>query len=229
MKNLCIIPARGGSKRIPKKNIKTFYGKPIISYSINTAKKSNIFDEIMVSTDYKEIAEISQKHGAIVPFYRSKNNADDQSDIADVVLEVINEYKKRKRKFDTVCLLLPTAPLIKMTNLNIALKRLKKENCDCVITTAEYSFPIQRSLKIENGYLTMNWPENMFKRSQDLIKTYHDAGQFYFFKTEEFLRQKRLYMEKTAPIILSNLEVQDIDTETDWKLAEMKYKLLYNK
>lgn len=228
MKSLAIIPARGGSKRIKKKNIRDFLGKPIIAYSIQEAVDSCIFKKVMISTDSEEIAQVGISYGAVVPFFRSKKNADEYSVLADVALEVITKYNKMGETFEYACLILPTAPFVKKENLQKALGILKKGETDCVFTVTEYSFPIQRSLKIEKGLLKMNWPENMRKRSQDLEKTYHDAGQFYFFKVDEFLKQKKLYMDKSTPITLSNLEVQDIDTETDWKLAELKYKLINN-
>jgi len=226
MRNLAMIPARGGSKRIPGKNIKNFLGKPIIVYSIEAALKSGIFDEVMVSTDDEKIAEIAEKYGAKVPFIRSSENANDYAGLADVAKEVITEYKKRGKFFDNVCMILSTAPLIRVENIIKSEKIIKEENYENVFTVTEYSFPIQRSLKIENNLLKMNWPENMTKRSQDLEKMYHDAGQFYFFKSEELFKQNKLFMKKSFPVILSNLEVQDIDTETDWKLAELKYKIL---
>ncbi len=226
MKNLAIIPARGGSKRIPKKNIKDFLGKPIIAYSIEAALKSSLFDEVMVSTDDEEIAEVAKKYGAKIPFFRNKETANDYAGLADVVKEVLENYIEKGQHYDNTCLILATAPFVNEEKLIKAYNLLITKNADCVITVTEYSFPIQRSFKIDNEYLKMKWPENMNKRSQDLEKTYHDAGQFCFFKTCEFFKQQKLYMEKLYPFILDNLEVQDIDTETDWKLAEMKYKLI---
>lgn len=228
MKKIAIIPARGGSKRIPKKNIRDFLGKPIIAYSIETAIKSDIFDEVMVSTDSEEIAEIAKKYGANVPFLRSEKSADDLSPLIDVVKEVLDNYKDEGKEFDYACMILSTAPFVNVEKLKEANEILEEKDVDSVFTVTEYSFPIQRSLKIENGYLKMRWPENMNVRSQDLEKTYHDAGQFYFFDVEEFYNQNKVYMEKSYPIILDNIEVQDIDTETDWKLAELKYRLINN-
>ncbi|MDN5341368.1 MAG: pseudaminic acid cytidylyltransferase [Oceanotoga sp.] len=228
MKKIAIIPARGGSKRIPKKNIRDFLGKPIIAYSIEAAIKSDIFDEVMVSTDSEEIAEIAKRYGAKVPFLRSEKSADDHAPLIDVAKEVLENYKNKGIDFDKVCMILPTAPFVDEQKLKKANEILEEKNVDTVFTVTEYSFPIQRSLRIENGYLKMKWPENMNKRSQDLEKTYHDAGQFYFFDVKEFYIQNKVYMEKSYPIILDNIEVQDIDTETDWKLAELKYRLINN-
>lgn len=228
MKKIAIIPARGGSKRIPKKNIRDFLGKPIIAYSIEAAIKSEIFDEVMVSTDSQEIAEIAKKYGAKVPFLRGEKSADDYSPLIDVVKEVLDKYKDVGEEFDYACMILPTAPFITEEKLKKANEILEEKNVDSVFAVTEYSFPIQRSLKIENSYLKMRWPENMNVRSQDLEKTYHDAGQFYFFDVKGFYNQNKVYMEKSYPIILDNIEVQDIDTETDWKLAELKYRLINN-
>jgi N-acylneuraminate cytidylyltransferase len=225
MKKIAIIPARGGSKRIPKKNIRDFLGKPIIAYSIEAAIKSEIFDEVMVSTDSKEIAEIAKKYGANVPFLRSEKNSNDYAGLVEVAQEVLDNYKKEDQEFDYACMILPTAPFITKEKLKKANEILEEKDVDSILTVTEYSFPIQRSLKIENGYLKMRWSENMNKRSQDLEKTYHDAGQFYFFDVEEFYNQNKVYMEKSYPIILDNIEVQDIDTETDWELAELKYRM----
>lgn len=180
----------------------------------------------MVSTDSKEIAEVAKRYGANVPFLRSEKSSDDYASLIDVVKEVLDKYKEIGHNFNYACMILPTAPFVTKEKLKKASEILEKKNVDSVFTVTEYSFPIQRSLKIENGYLKMRWPENMNVRSQDLEKTYHDAGQFYFFKVEEFYRQNKVYMEKAYPIILDNIEVQDIDTETDWKLAELKYKFI---
>jgi N-acylneuraminate cytidylyltransferase len=228
MKKIAIIPARGGSKRIPKKNIRDFLGKPIIAYSIEAAIKSDVFDEVMVSTDSEEIADIAKKYGAKIPFLRGEKNSNDYAGLVEVAKEVIDNYKEKGTKFDYVCIILPTAPFITEEKITKANEILEEKDVDSVFTVTEYSFPIQRSLKIENGYLKMRWPENMNVRSQDLEKTYHDAGQFYFFDVEEFYNQNKVYMEKSYPIVLDNIEVQDIDTETDWKLAEMKYRLINN-
>jgi len=225
-KNLAIIPARGGSKRIPRKNIKDFLGKPIIAYSIEAAIKSQLFDEVMVSTDDEEIAQVAKRYGAKVPFMRSVKNSDDYSGLSDVCIEVVKNYQSHGMNFDAMCCILPTAPLIGSTKMIAAKKMLDTEIYDCVFSVAEYSYPIQRSLKIEGGFIKMRWPDNINKRSQDLEKTYHDAGQFYFIKIKALLFEKKLFAERAGAIILNNLEAQDIDTESDWKLAEIKYKMI---
>lgn len=227
MNNLAIIPARGGSKRIPRKNIRDFLGKPIITYSIETALASSIFEEVMVSTDDEEIAEVAKKYGASVPFMRSKENADDHATTVDVLLEVLNKYKEENKHFDNGCCIYPTAPLLKSTYLEKGYSKLIDEAFSTVFPVVEFSYPIQRSLKInEKGKAEMFWPQHLESRSQDLPKAYHDAGQFYWFNVEDLLKEKKLFSKNSGAIILPHSRVQDIDTEEDWKLAELKAKLL---
>jgi len=228
MANLAIIPARGGSKRIPRKNIKAFLGKPIIAYSIEAALQSNLFDEVMVSTDDEEIAEIAKEYGATVPFLRSKNNANDFAVLADVVQEVVSKYKEKNKKFDNICCILPTAPFVTSKKINEAYNTFIDNNFDSVFPVLEFSFPIQRSLKIEAAKVAMVWSKHLNTRSQDLEPRYHDSGQFYWLKSISFNNDKKLFTDNSGAIIISELEAQDIDTETDWKLAEIKYKLLLN-
>lgn len=227
MKNLCIITARGGSKRIPRKNIKSFMGKPIIAYSIESAIKSNLFDVVMVSTDDQEIATIAKEYGAEVPFFRSAENSNDYAGTTDVLLEVLETYKEKRMIFDVLCCLYPTAPFVTPEKLKEAYNMLGID-IDASFTMVQYSYPVQRSLKVNpEGYVEMNFPNYRSCRSQDLEKIYHDAGQFYFIKIPTFLCEKTLWCKHTAPLILSDLEVQDLDTETDWKIAEIKYSLLH--
>ena len=228
MANLAIIPARGGSKRILRKNIKPFLGKPIISYSIEAALKSNLFDEVMVSTDDEEIATISKKYGAKVPFLRSNDNANDFAVLADVVEEVVANYKKQNNTFNNICCILPTAPFVTSNIITEAYKKLTEDNFDSVFPVLEFSFPIQRSLKIENNKVNMVWSEHLNTRSQDLELRYHDSGQFYWLKASSFSKEKKLFTTNSGALIISELHAQDIDTETDWKLAEIKYKLMLN-
>jgi N-acylneuraminate cytidylyltransferase len=228
MKNLAIIPARGGSKRIPRKNIKNFLGKPIIAYSIEAALKSDCFDEVMVSTEDEEIAEIARQYGAKVPFLRSEKTANDFADTEDVIFEVLENYHNLGKDFDNICCLYATAPFVTSERLVEAFK-LMNENVDASISVVEYSFPIQRSIRVgETGHIELNFPEYINYRSQDLPKTYHDAGQFYFAKVKTFKEEKTLWCKRTAPLVLSELEVQDLDTMTDWQLAEMKFKLIHD-
>ncbi len=224
---LAIIPARGGSKRIPRKNIKDFLGKPIIAYSIEAAIKSNLFDEIMVSTDDHEIAEIAEKYGAVVPFLRSEKNANDYATTIDVIEEVINNYKNHGTNFEYTCCIYPTAPLLTADKLIDSFRLLINNDYKSVYPICGFSYPVQRGLTYSNSKIEMLYPENINKRSQDLEKIYHDAGQFYFLETDYFSSNKKILSDKTGAIILNELETQDIDNETDWKLAELKYKLLY--
>ena len=228
MKKICIIPARGGSKRIERKNIRPFFGKPIIAYSIEAAIQSELFDEVMVSTDDDEIAQTARHCGAAVPFMRSAKAADDLATTFDVIHEVIAQYSELGQTFDFTCCLYATAPFVTAEKLRLAWQKMRDENAEAVFPVAEYSYPIQRSLHFENGYLRMNWPENLKKRSQDLEKNYHDAGQFYMYKTNAYLEKKGVYLMDSTAIICTPVEVQDIDNEIDWKLAELKFKLLEN-
>lgn len=228
MKCLAIIPARGGSKRIPHKNIKLFLGRPIIAYSIETALGTGLFEEVMVSTDDTEIAEIARQEGASVPFLRSTENANDYATLADVLVEVVNVYKERGNEFDLICCLLPTAPLISSEDVRSAYDQLVMSTFDSICPVVVFSYPILRSLSIdEKGNLNMNWPEYRFSRSQDLRPAYHDSGTFYWIKASSLLKDKKLLSENGTAIVLDEFRVQDIDTDTDWALAEMKYKLLH--
>lgn len=227
MSAIAIITARGGSKRIPKKNIKDFCGKPIIAYSIEAALKSNVFDVVMVSTDSEEIAQIAREYGAEVPFLRSAKTSDDFATTEDVIKEVVDEYEKRSMSFDYISCIYPTAPFITAERLNEAMTKLVESGAESINPVVEYSFPPARSTMItEDGKLKFRWPENTYKRSQDLEPWYHDAGQFYIYKKEAILGKTRLEWDE-IPMVLSELEVQDIDNETDWKLAEMKYSLVH--
>ena len=230
MDNRCIaiITARGGSKRIPRKNIKNFLGVPIIKYSIDAALQAGCFDEVMVSTDDMEIAEIAMSYGAKVPFFRSETTSNDYATTADVIKEVIDEYIKRGYSFEHFCCVYPTAPFVTSDKLRMAMKMLLETGADSVLPVTQFSYPIQRALKIENGVVKMIWPENYIARSQDLMPAYHDCGQFYCMKTKSFLEQKIVFAKYTVPIIIPESEVQDIDNEEDWKVAEMKYKIMKN-
>jgi pseudaminic acid cytidylyltransferase len=224
-RKVAIIPARGGSKRIPGKNARSFCGKPIIEYSIDAAIKSGCFDEIMVSTDDMKIAEIAKKSGAKVPFIRSEKTSDDYAMLADVIEEVLLEYKKLGTDFYYFCCILATAPFISSNDIANGLSILTTDNVESVVPVTRFSYPIQRSLKIESGKLKMFWPENYNVRSQDLTPAYHDCGQFYWMKSESLMKQKKLYATNTAYIEISESISQDVDTEEDWVLAELKYKM----
>jgi pseudaminic acid cytidylyltransferase len=229
-KVLAIIPARGGSKRIPRKNIKDFLGQPIMKYSIDAVIKSKCFDEVMVSTDDREIAKIAVECGAKVPFFRSDKNSDDEATTADVIAEVLLEYKKKGINYDYVCCLYATAPFSTPEELIKAKEMLEKSNADSVFPVIAFGFPVQRSFKIdESGKLKMNWPKNINIRSQDLKTIYHDAGQFYFLNVDKFLKNKKIFSENSMPIVVSESEAQDIDNEQDWKIAELKYRIMKRK
>ncbi len=226
MKNIAIIPARGGSKRIPRKNIKLFMGKPIIAYSIEAAIETGIFDEVMVSTDDNEIADIAKKYGASVPFLRSKYTSNDYATTDDVICEVIQRYKEKNIIYDNICCIYSTAPFVTSSKIKEAFSLLDKY--DSVFTAVAYSYPIQRSLRMTDGKISMTFPKYLKSRSQDLETIYHDAGQFYISKTDAYLKYKDFWGANTTAIILPETEVQDLDTLTDWKLAEMKFKLVFN-
>ncbi len=225
-KAIAIITARGGSKRIPKKNIKEFCGKPIIAYSIRAALDSGIFDEVMVSTDSEEIAEIARAYGAKVPFMRSAKTSDDFATTADVLMEVLERYQEMGRTFDVMSCIYPTAPFVTPQKLQSAYDTLTKEQAVMAMPVVAFSYPPQRSYVLNGNMLEMKWKENYNKRSQDLEKMYHDAGQFYMYQVELYIRLKGQIDQSIVPVIVDEMEVQDIDNETDWKLAEQKYRLM---
>lgn len=224
--NIAIITARGGSKRIHHKNIRDFCGKPIIEYSIIAALGSGVFDVVMVSTDDKNIAEIARAAGAEVPFMRSAATSNDFATTADVLLEVLNQYRIKGQTFENVCCIYPTAPFVTMEKLKRAMELLIEEEAETVFPVVAYSFPPQRSMYIKDGKMKLIHPECFNMRSQDLEPIYHDCGQFYAFKSESFLKSGKLFGDNVIPVIMNDLEVQDIDNEADWKIAEMKYQLM---
>ena len=226
MKRVAIITARGGSKRIPRKNIKEFCGKPILAYSIEAALAAGIFDTVMVSTDDEEIARIAIEYGAEVPFYRSEKTSNDFASTAEVISEVVEEYEKRGEQFDAFCCIYPTAPFLTGERLKEAAVLLEEKGADGVVPVVRFGFPPQRCVVMKEGFLEFKWPENRLARSQDLEPFYHDAGQFYFLKTDSFKEQKQMFPTKTVPLVLEELEVQDIDNEVDWKMAEVKFRIL---
>ncbi|HNP33344.1 MAG TPA: pseudaminic acid cytidylyltransferase [Flavobacterium sp.] len=226
MKRIAIIPARGGSKRIPKKNTKLFLGKPILAYSIEAALKSRLFDEVMVSTDDDEIATIAKEYGAKVPFMRSEKNSNDFATTVDVLKEVFDCYKKNGIEFRQGTCIYACAPFVNEKLLNQSFKILEDKTADCVFPVIAYSHPIQRALKMnENSLITVFDNSNSNVRTQDLEKTYHDAGMFYTFLVENLLNTESLRTNNTFAIEIDELHAQDIDSENDWQLAELKYKL----
>lgn len=227
MSSIAIITARGGSKRIPRKNIKPFLGKPIMTYSIEAALSSGLFDTVMVSTDDEEIAQIAKEYGAQVPFYRSERTSNDYAATADVVSEVLDEYAKCGIYYETACVIYPTAPFLTVDALKEAMGILLGGDADGVMPVVKFSFPPQRSVVMRNGLLVPSDPESMKMRSQDLEPHYHDCGQFYCIRVASFLKQRAMVMAHTMPYLQDELTVQDIDTEEDWKIAELKYRLLH--
>jgi len=226
MSTLCVIPARGGSKRIPKKNIRLFLGRPIIAYSIEAALASNLFDRVIVSTDSQEIAEVALRAGATVPFLRDADLADDFTSTHDVVKDVSERVHSDDPSLEYICCLYATAPLITVQALRQGFTELSANNASMAFSVTAFDFPILRSLKIEeDGSAQMFWPEYERSRSQDLPKAYHDAGQFYWYRFTNLQSDQRITLNGARPIILPNALVQDIDTEEDWNLAEYKYKI----
>ena len=225
MRRIAIIPARGGSQRIPRKNIKPFLGKPILEYSIEVAQNSGMFDTIMVSTDDMEICEFALKMGVSVPFLRSPKNSDNYATTTSVLYEVLNKFQQKNQVFDYACCLYPTAPFTTVQQLEKAFHHLFANDFDCVFPVLNFNYPIQRALTIENQKIQLIQKEHLNTRSQDLQETCHDAGQFYWFNTAVFLKQQKLWTDNTGVIQLSQMEAHDIDTEEDWRIAEFKYAL----
>lgn len=226
MKKLALIPARGGSKRIPRKNIRTFLGKPIIAYSIEAALEAEIFDEVMVSTEDEQIAQVAAQYGAKVPFLRSAKTADDFATTVEVIEEVLLNYQSIGLTFDVACCIYATAPFVTTNLLQTGYQKLVKQQFDTVFSVLPFSFPIQRALKKdENDQVALFAPQYLNSRSQDLEKAYHDAGQFYWFRTKALLENRKLWTDNTGCIVLSELQAHDIDSEEDWKIAELKYQL----
>lgn len=226
MKNLCIIPARGGSKRIPRKNVKPFLGKPMLAYSIEAALATGLFDEVMVSTDDEEIANVARQYGAKVPFMRSAETANDKATMEDVIEEVIIKYQELDKLFDNFCCILATAPFITSTLLLESYKKYSSSNGDSLVPCIRFSYPVQRCLRVKNGFLAMREPEHIHSRSQDLEPMFHDSGLFYWMKNDVFMEEKEIFCEKACLFEIEESKCQDIDTEEDWKIAEMKYKIL---
>lgn len=225
MSSVAIITARGGSRRIPKKNIKEFCGRPIMAYSIQAALESKAFDEVMVSTDSEEIACIAKRYGASVPFLQSEAASNDYATTADVIAEVLEGYRKAGKVFDFFACIYPTAPFVTGEKLAEAIKLLK--DADAVISVVRFSFPPQRAFVVREGNVAFQYPEYERVRSQDLEPIYHDCGQFYMCDARKFMEKHSLILPRTRPYELPDEEVQDIDTMSDWVIAEAKYKVLH--
>lgn len=225
-KKIAIITARGGSKRIPKKNIKEFCGKPIIAYSIEAALESGVFDEVMVSTDSEEIADVARKYGANIPFMRSEATSNDFATTNDVLVEVFNEYEKHGEHYDIAVCIYPTAPFVTADKLRKAVELMSDDSIQAVTPVVRFSFPPQRAFIINDGKLEYQFPEYASMRSQDLEPIYHDCGQFYAMRVNNVLAGNSV---KVTPMIIPETQVQDIDCEEDWVIAQMKYRCMIDK
>jgi N-acylneuraminate cytidylyltransferase len=225
MKRVAIIPARGGSKRIPRKNIKPFFGRPMISYSIRAAHKSGLFDSVIVSTDDEEIAAVAREHGADVPFMRPADLANDHAGTGAVVIHALQWFAENGIDYDAACCIYATAPLLDPQRLTEGWEKLQSRRFAFSVTS--YAFPIQRALRqTPDGSVDMFWPENLTKRSQDLEPAYHDAAQFYWGWTDAWLNGEIAFSPISAPVILPRIQVVDIDTPEDWEVAEVTYRVL---
>ncbi len=223
--NIAIIPARGGSKRIPRKNIRLFHGQPIIGYAIQCAQNSQLFDRIIVSTDDEEIAAVAESFGAEVPFFRSSKNADDYATTSEVLIEVLEQLKEQDTVPEWACCIYPTTPLLHSTDLTNAYDLFKARETDVVLAATAFDFPIQRAFELdEQGNVHLREPNAISARSQDLAPTFHDAGAFYFFKTLLLLNNRSLWNGTVRAIALPSERVQDIDNEADWEMALYKYQ-----
>ena len=223
---IAVIPARGGSKRIPKKNIRDFLGKPMLAYSIQAAKRSGLFEQIIVSTDSEEIAGIAKEYGADVPFLRPAELADDHAGTDAVVNHALRYLQAQGDKPEFACCIYAPAPFIRSEYLAQGLEQLKASTAHSAFSVTSYAFPVFRAQKIgPDGDLEMQWPEHRMTRSQDLPELCHDAGQFYWTKVDHFLANPDFYAN-AVPVVLPRHLVQDIDTEEDWKRAELMYKAL---
>lgn len=224
--NICVIPARGGSKRIPGKNIKEFCGQPIIAYSIAAAKAAACFDHIYVSTDDAHIAEIARHYGAEVPFTRPKTLADDFTGTIPVINDALQWCQNNALNPDFLCCIYATAPMIRPQDILDGLELLKREKCDYSFSATSFPFPIQRAFRMmDSGRVSMFQPENFNTRSQDLEEAFHDAAQFYWGTTEAWLKQTPFFSQNSTALILPRHRVQDIDTVEDWQRAELMFKL----
>lgn len=226
MESIAIIPARGGSKRIPKKNIKLFCGEPIIKYSIENALSSDAFEEVVVSTDDERIAELAASYGATVPFLREQSLSDDYSTTGQVIFDVIQRLESCGKRYNYCACVYPTAPFMSAKKIKEAMDRLIQSDANEIITVVKYSSPPQRAFYYDNKNIIRKWPQYANSRSQDLEPLYFDAGQFYGYKTSAYLQSKGDILEGIIPYVLLPTEVQDIDNIEDWQLAEMKYQFM---
>lgn len=226
---LAVIPARGGSKRIPRKNIKPFCGKPMIAWSIEAALQSGCFDAVIVSTDDAEIAEIAKAHGAQVPFMRPPELSDDHTGTIPVVRHAVQWFAESGQRPSEVCCIYATAPFVTAESIRDGLRILQQTAADYAFTVTSYAFPIQRAVRLtESGRVEMLQPEQFNTRSQDLDEAYHDAGQFYWGVAEAWLEERIIFGLNSSPVLLPRYRVQDIDTPEDWDRAEWMFKAMQN-
>lgn len=227
---LAIIPARGGSKRIPRKNVKSFLGKPMLVWSIEAARKSKMFDKIVVNTDDSEIAEIADKFGAEVPFIRPENLSDDYTGINEVMKHTVEWYCDKGIHLDQICCILATAPFLQSEDIRRGAELLMQSDADFAFSVTSFAFPIQRAIKLSvNNQIEMFYPEYYTTRSQDLPEAFHDAGQFYWGTRAAWLSGLPIFGSVSVPVILPRFRVQDIDTFEDWERAETLMRVLMNK
>ena len=228
--NIAIIPARGGSKRIPKKNIKSFCGKPMIAWSIEAAIKSKCFDKIIVSTDDSVIAEIAIEYGAMAPFLRPAELANDQADIMLVIAHAVEWVQMQGEIVDYACCINATAPFVTTEDIIKGCNLISETESDYIVSVTSFPFPIQRAIRVDDsGFVEMFQPEHFHSHSQDLEESFHDAGQFYWGTSESWLALKPLFSSKTLPAHLPRYRVQDIDTLEDFENAELMFQLLLEK
>ena len=227
---LAVIPARGGSKRIPRKNIREFCGKPMIAWSIEAALQSGCFDRVLVSTDDSEIAQVAVAYGAEAPFVRPEELSDDYAGTIPVIAQAINWQNQNGEPAKDVCCIYATAPFIRVVDLRAGYEQLQQTACDYAFTVTSFEFPIQRAFRITPaGRVEMFAPELAEKRSQDLEDAYHDAGQFYWGTAQAWLEHRQIFSQQSVPVVLPHYQVQDIDTLDDWVSAEFKFQSLLRK
>ena len=227
MQRVAIIPARGGSKRIPRKNIKVFCGKPMIAWSIDAAKASGCFDKIIVSTDDAEIADVAKEWGASVPFTRPAELSDDYTGTLPVMRHAVEWLSEHEAPVDYACCLYATAPFVSAEDLRLGWELIQEADYSYAFAVTSYAFPIQRAIRItENGRVAMFNPEHFNSRSQDLEEAWHDAGQFYWGRAKVWEEERAIFGEHSLPIKLPRHRVQDIDTAEDWERAELLFKVM---
>ncbi|MFV1467692.1 pseudaminic acid cytidylyltransferase [Idiomarina sp. HB] len=225
--NIAVIPARGGSKRIPRKNLKEFCGKPMIAWAIEAAKASGCFDDIIVSTDDDEISTIAQAYGASAPFKRPGNLSDDYTGTTPVIKHAVEWYEMHVKPVSYVCCIYATAPFLQPEDIRQGLASVKDTGVDYAFSATSYAFPIQRALRLsEGGRVSMFQPQHFNTRSQDLEEAWHDAGQFYWGEVGAWTNEKTLFSERSVAVMLPRHRVQDIDTLEDWTRAEWLFKAM---